>query len=125
MNSLSLKEIVQRLQRYAPDTSVVFDFGLFVPDRICSWRGAYEYPALVYREPNSAEHYETSVQKVLHALNLGLTERFYGYKGGHYSYNGSETLWVVADPADVGHTVVSDVTYENFEIVFHTAYRQF
>lgn len=136
---MTLNELIRSLERVERKTvylegsdaekekPVYYDFCDTHPTTISSWRGAYALPALGWddgdwyreREPNRPP----TVSELIAELRSSLGKVFEGWKGGEYTYNGSEVLHV-ANPGKCGATLVDGVSDEGWCIVIRTRYEE-
>lgn len=90
-----------------PDHVFKFVETNYSPQRLMSWRGAYDLPAIEYGV-------ETKTGKeIAKFLTEQLNETHYGYKGGEYNYRVSDEFYVASygcsdETKVVGHEVVGD-----------------
>lgn len=109
------------------EKSVFYDFCMTHPTTIDSWRGVYALPALGWddggwhgeREPNEPP----TVSALLEELKSSLGKTFQGWKGGDYTYNGTEPLYV-DNPGRSGATLVDGVSDEGWCVVIRTRYQE-
>jgi len=107
-----------------PDGRVYLDFARCVPTSVESWRGIYAEPALGWKPggySGSVKEYPT-VASMIAELEMAIDGREYtAWKGGEYSYNGSETLHI-DNPGDCTNTEIVRVEVKEWgEVILHTA----
>lgn len=94
-DGMSLDTLIDALKKCNQSAPVVFRNGTF-PGTVDSWRGVYEFPALGFDYGDS----EKKVSGLLRDLEISVTRKgffphvFRSYKGGEYTYEGFETVYV-------------------------------
>jgi hypothetical protein len=122
---ITINELLQTLRKAPkPDGRVYLAFARCVPTTIRSWRGIYAEPALGW-EPagysgNVAEY--PTVESLIAELERAIDGREYtGWKGGEYSYDGTEPMHV-DNPGDCTNTEIVRVEVKEWgEVILHTA----
>lgn len=107
MNSkhpMSIGELKANLRRKPKDARVLYDFVYFHPAGVHSYRGYYDRPAIGYASNGDAP----TVEAVLAMLDKLTSGVFTGYKGGEYSYQDDQPLYV-ANHSETGDTMIVDV----------------
>lgn len=89
----TIGKLLTDLQVFSKDQNIwLMENGrLLVPDKIASWRGSYDQPALGYHQDISKP---CKLGDFLSMLKNSLNLDFHGYKGGLYSYRESHALYV-------------------------------
>jgi|SRR5882762_2841858 len=100
---------------------VQFDFEYAFPTKLASWRGIYEHLALGFSFPYQDKWEEPTVTGLLQRLNGAIGGKFEGYKGGTYRMSESTPVWV-ANPGNVGNTVLSGVLDGELSVILETRY---
>lgn len=85
---MTLGDWIDTLSALPPDAEVVMDCGT-VPDRLGSWRGAYEELTL----ENDTKRDPHTVKELLYDALQAVGKTFTGYKGGHYVMDRSTPVW--------------------------------
>lgn len=106
--------------------TVQFDFGTAVPTHVDSWRGSYDCPQIGYKltgYDNDAEHMaEVTAENFIKELELGISGKEYtGWKGGEYTYNADDGLWV-SNSGNASGTVIIDIIDKGWYYLLVTAY---
>jgi hypothetical protein len=97
LETITLGELIARLEALPEDRAIEFDFGGAIPTSFNSWRGVYADLALGFGihgfNGGKIETNETVtglLKKAKHA-NGGT---YGGYKGGHFTMNKNTPVWV-------------------------------
>jgi len=112
---MRIKEILAVLDAAPDNIQVIFDFEYLAPDGFISYRGYYEDLAIMFNDKKAP-----SCEQFRNDLRNCIGKEFYGYKGGDYTM-GEDTLVWVANSGNTGGTAVVRVTFNNYEVVLHTA----
>jgi hypothetical protein len=122
---ITINELLTTL-RTAPkqDGRVYLNFCRCVPTTVGSWRGIYAEPALGWQPAGysgNVKEYPT-VASLIVELEKAIDGREYtGWKGGEYTYDGSETLHI-DNSGDCTNTEIVRVEVKEWgEVVLHTA----
>lgn len=115
---LTLDRLISELEKHEPKLFVRFDFGLFVPGEINSYRGYYEEAAIEYKEIYGSS---TRIEDVLPNYKEALKRRFVGYKGGDYWFNNSTPVWVANYGESTG-TILTGILDDRYRVILTTAY---
>jgi len=92
-NQLTLGELIDALKRCNQDASINFDFCMFVPAGLRSYRGYYEDLALGF-ETGDRGYDMRKVGSLVGHLEDCMYALFEGYKGGHYRARRDTPMWV-------------------------------
>lgn len=96
-------DLLEELKKYPDDMTCQFDFegGKWLED-FCSWRGSYEFPALIATNDskNSAKTIKEWI-KIVSEIDRGSG---HGWKGGEYDFSGDQHLFVTTDWGVSGQT---------------------
>lgn len=117
-HQITLGELIDSLKRCKPDEAVRFDFCMTTPTTLDSYRGYYEDLALGW---TAQENYpEPLVATFLAYLKSMLGKTVHGYKGGEYTVERDQILWV-ANYSDTGDTVITGVHRSSVAVIITTA----
>ena len=101
------------------DKSIYFDFGYFRPAELMSWRGSYDELSIDYSEDEAV-----SVKTFLEDLKACVSKEFTGYKGGEFTMNEDTPLWV-AHYGSSGHTGVSGIMDDGYQVIIETRFMEY
>lgn len=79
--TLTLGQLISKLEAQNPANSLVFDFCGVVPTQFQSWRGVYSELALGFEAESDRQ---VTVADLLRLARNADGETYMGYKGGHY-----------------------------------------
>lgn len=125
---MTINELLSALRAADAGAMVFFDFGGLMPTDIDSYRGLYDHPALGW----AASEYWGGKGGLIHdqfptvgslisvleaAIKPGTS--FAGWKGGDFSYNGDEELYV-DNQGECNGVVIADVDTSSYKVVLRT-----
>lgn len=117
---MKLNQFLEILDSAPADHQIYFDFCGCVPTTIGSWRGIYAEPALGW-EPagysGNVKEYPTA-RILAERIRNNLCDH-QGWKGGTYSYDGSEELHI-DNRGDYTGTEIDRIEVGKYSIVIHT-----
>lgn len=91
--TMSLGQIIRRLECCAEDAEVYFDFCSIVPTTLMSYRGYYDQLALGFKLLEKMSD-TVKVKDLLKILREGNGKTFEGYKGGDFTMKLTTPVWV-------------------------------
>lgn len=118
---ISIGELLILLKHCEPTAEVEFGFpGYNRPTKVSSYRGYYDMPALDY-----SSGAVMSVAMLIEELREATDGRQYtGWKGGEYTYQPSDFLWV-ANPGEAGGYVITGITKTDWRVMLNIAYHEY
>ena len=128
---LTINDLIARLKTFESDKRVHFDFCNCVPGKIGSYRGYYDRPSIGWLPSGYSwngfggeNQYYPTVSSLIKELQHSISGvKFEGWKGGEYSYNGSEQLYV-DNPGDYTATRIVSVKLIDYSVLLITAKEQ-
>ncbi len=112
---MRLKEILAILDAAPDDASVRFDFEYLCPDGLASYRGYYSDLAIGFSEGAAP-----TCNDFRNDLRECIGKTFTGYKGGDYEMGVGTPVWV-ANYGHSGGTGIVRVSFDDYEVILHTA----
>lgn len=104
--TLTLGEIIDKLEALPPTLSIRFNFCDFLPTTFDSWRYNFSELALGYKQGNLLE---STVSKLLDLAKEAVDTSFQGYKGGDYIMTAQTSVWVANYGLSGGNTGILDI----------------
>jgi hypothetical protein len=115
----TLGELIMKLEGFAQDLQVVFDFDDMHPTSktsLCSWRGSYDELAIEYTKQGLGPE----LHEFLKRLRQAIGETFLGWKGGEFVMGKRTPLWV-DNCGDGGHRGVVGAKVKDRRVIIQTA----
>ena len=114
---MTLGQLIDVLERKEPTANVDYAFGYFSPTKFHSWRGAYEQLALGYGSWTEIGYDKRpTVESLLKLAIAANGETFMGYKGGEYTMDRDNVIWIANDN-EACHSGIADVIEDDGDIV--------
>lgn len=121
-SGLSMREIHDYCMAY-PHLKVLFELNLNAYKTctitgMCSWRGSYHNPALVWEEVD--ESGILTAGEVGDMIRAGMREVHHGYKGGDYVFLWGQVPYVVPQPSSQGRDLqIVDIDLDRVDGVMY------